>query len=42
VGCSNENRVYPSGRVPGSYLGLTDAEKNGLLKEYIKNNKYIT
>ena len=38
-GCSSENRVYPSGNVPGSYLGLTEAEKNGLLKDFIMNDK---
>ena len=38
-GCSRENRVYPSGNIPGSYLGLTQAEKNGLLKEFIMNDR---
>ena len=38
-GCSRENRVYPSGNVPGSYLGLTEAERNGLLKDFIMNDR---
>jgi hypothetical protein len=38
-GCSMENRVYPSGKIPGSYLGLTEAERNGLLKDFIMNDR---
>ena len=41
VGCTKENRVYPSGKVPGSYLGLTQAERANLLKEFIDNNSYL-
>jgi len=29
------NRVYPSGHVPGSYLGLSEQEKETLLKRFI-------
>jgi hypothetical protein len=29
------NRVYPSGHVPGSYLGLSEQEKEYLLKRFI-------
>ena len=36
--CTNENRYYPMGKIPGSYLGLTEAEKQGLLKDFINNN----
>ena len=42
MGCSSGNRVYPSGRVPGSYLGLTEAEKQNLLKDFINNNPNLT
>ena len=38
-GCSMENRVYPSGKIPGSYLGLTQAERDNLLKLFINDNK---
>jgi hypothetical protein len=38
-GCSRENRVYPSGKIPGSYLGLTQAERENLLKLFINDNK---
>ena len=37
-GCSRENRVYPSGKIPGSYFGLTQAERDNLLKDFINNN----
>ena len=30
------NRVYPSGHVPGSYLGLSEQEKETLLKRFIE------
>ena len=40
IGCSRENRVYPSGKVPGSYFGLTQAERDNLLKGFIKNNNF--
>ena len=36
-GCSRDNRVYPEGNLPGSYLNLSDAEKNNL-KRFIKNS----
>ena len=38
-GCTQENRVYPSGNIPGSYLGLTLAEQQGLLKDFIMNDR---
>jgi len=31
-----EERVYPSGNIPGSYLGLNPSEKNMLLKKFIE------
>ena len=31
-------REYPQGKVPGSYLGLTNAEKEGLLTNFILDN----
>ena len=40
TGCSRENRVYPSGKVPGSYFGLTQAERDNLLKDFINNNNF--
>ena len=40
TGCSRENRAYPSGKVPGSYFGLTQAERDNLLKGFIKNNNF--
>ena len=40
IGCSTENRAYPSGNVPGSYFGLTQAERDNLLKGFIKNNNF--
>ena len=41
VGCSKEDRAYPSGKVPGSYFGLTQAERDNLLKGFIDNNTYL-
>ena len=38
--CTVENRQYPQGNVPGSYLGLSDAEKNNL-KLFINNSSVI-
>jgi hypothetical protein len=31
-----DNRVYPSGNVPGSYLGLSEQEKETILKRFIE------
>jgi hypothetical protein len=31
-----QNRVYPSGNIPGSYLGLNSSEKEMLLKKFIE------
>ena len=39
--CTRENRAYPSGKVPGSYLGLTQAERDNLLRDFIDNNTYL-
>ena len=41
IGCTKEDRVYPSGKIPGSYLGLTQAERDNLLKGFINNNSYL-
>jgi len=35
---NNEERVYPSGNIPGSYLGLNPSEKEMLLKKFIEYN----
>jgi len=40
TGCSRENRAYPSGKVPGSYFALTQAERDNLLKGFINNNNF--
>ena len=32
---SIEERIYPSGNIPGSYLGLNESEKITLLKKFI-------
>ena len=39
-GCTQDNRTYPSGNVPGSWLGMTTAEKNNL-KNFINNGSTI-
>ena len=41
--CTRDNRNYPQGKVPGSYLGLTPSEREGLLVNFILNdpNKMI-
>jgi hypothetical protein len=33
--CYKDDRVYPEGKVPGSYLGLTKEEVNNLLPSFI-------
>jgi hypothetical protein len=33
---TKENRIYPSGNIPGSYLGLSPQEQEMLLPEFIK------
>jgi hypothetical protein len=40
--CNNENigERLPQGKIPGSYLGLTPSEKEGLLKKFIENSPY--
>ena len=40
--CQNDNREYPEGKVPGSYLGLTTAERNNLLTRFVNNNPNLT
>jgi hypothetical protein len=39
-GCTQDNRTYPSGNVPGSWLGMTTAEKNNLVN-FINNSSVI-
>lgn len=41
--CTRDNRNYPQGKIPGSYLGLTRAEKEGLFVNFVLNdpNKMI-
>ena len=37
--CQNkDNRQYPEGKVPGSYLGLSTAERDNLLTKFVNNN----
>ena len=43
--CNNENNNFngdriAQGKIPGSYLGLTPSEKEGLLKKFIENSPY--
>jgi hypothetical protein len=42
TGCTRENRSFPSGHLPGSYLGLTKAEQANILKKFIENNPNLT
>ena len=39
-GCEKNDRTFPSGHVPGSWLGMTTAEKNNLTN-FIKNSSTI-
>ena len=39
-GCTQDNRTYPSGNVPGSWLGMTTSEKNNLVN-FINNSSVI-
>ena len=39
-GCSYDNRLVPEGKVPGSYLGLSEVEKNQLLRNFVNDNPY--
>jgi len=32
---SQEDRIYPSGNIPGSYLGLSPSEDKMLLERYV-------
>lgn len=37
--CVNkDSRTFPSGNIPGSYLGLTSAERQNLLVDFITDN----
>ena len=42
TGCTREDRSFPSGHIPGSYFGLTKAERENLLKLFIENNPNLT
>jgi hypothetical protein len=42
VGCTAEDRSTPSGHIPGSYFGLTKAERENLLKNFINYNPNLT
>jgi len=33
---THENRIYPSGNIPGSYLGLSNSEKNLLFTRFVE------
>jgi hypothetical protein len=37
-GCEKENRQYPEGNIPGSYLGLNKIEREGLLTNFVNND----
>ena len=37
-GCQKDNRSYPEGKVPGSYLGLNKPERDGLLTKFVMDN----
>jgi hypothetical protein len=37
----NEYRVYPSGKVPGIYLGLSQREKDTLFKKFVEYQQPI-
>lgn len=39
-GCKYDNRHVPEGNVPGSYLGLSEIEKNQLLRNFVNDNPY--
>ena len=36
--CQRNDRQYPEGKVPGSYLGLNRAERAELLRRFVSNN----
>ena len=36
--CTRDNRSYPQGKVPGSYMGLTPAEREGLFVNFVLND----
>jgi hypothetical protein len=41
-GCLNGNvKPFPSGNIPGSYLGITPAERHNLLVDFIMDNPNI-
>lgn len=35
--CKKNDRPYPQGKVPGSYLGLNKFETDGMLTKFINN-----
>ena len=39
-GCKKNDRTYPEGKVPGSYLGLNKFESGGLLTKFINNSPH--
>ena len=46
AGCMRDNRSFPEGNVPGSWLGMTTAEKNNIiyqnnLTNFVKNSSVI-
>jgi hypothetical protein len=39
--CIRNDREYPEGKIPGSYLGLNRYERAELLKRFIDNSPYL-
>jgi len=37
-GCQRDNRQYPEGKVPASYMGLNQYEREGLLTKFVNND----
>ena len=37
--CNGTTRTYPSGNVPGGYLGLNEPEKEELLRKFVEFGK---
>jgi len=37
--CNGDTRTYPSGNVPGGYLGLNEPEKEELLRKFVEFGK---
>ena len=36
--CTRDNRHYPQGKIPGSYLTLTKPEREGLFVNFVLND----